>query len=146
MNLTKLMQLVNAKLAGELFTYPEMEAHLDAAIDDINGKLNSTFPVFSDFTAEAYPQYPNYNFFPDKYLRSVVVSGAATKFYAVDEEGALTAPAYIYEFRDNLFYMVRDYIMYVPLEYQAVEAGFFTADDEDSQAENMTGTSQLFSV
>lgn len=119
MDLTKIVQRVNNKLAGELLTYDMMKDYLDDVIDDINAKLSTNFPVFSDFTLEAYPDlYPNYAFFPDRYIRSVVTLGAAYKFFVTDEEGLPTAQQYSYEYRDALFAMERDYSDLVPEEYR----------------------------
>lgn len=125
MTIQKIVDAVNEKLGGELLTYEEMKIHLDAVIDDINAQLNSCFPAFSDFTLTDYPdRYPNYDFFPDKYIRSVVIVGAAYQFYTTDEEGISTATAYQYEYERNKFYMVRDYINLIPEEYQCDNQGF----------------------
>lgn len=117
MELNKIMKAINDKLAGENLMYSQALTFMDEVIDDINSELNSKYPVFSDFSTE-YPMYPNYNFFPDKYIRSVVTTGVAAKFYTVDEEGAQVAPQLQYTYRDNLARMKRDYSIHVPLAYQ----------------------------
>lgn len=126
MTTTQLVNYVNAKLAGEMLTYNQLMVHLDSAIDDINTELNACFPAFSDFELNKanYPDYPNYNFFPDKYLRSVVVVGAAYKFYVTDEEGSPSAVQYSYDYKNNMFFMKRDYSLLVPEAYQADEQGY----------------------
>lgn len=124
MEINAILNNVNSLLAGELLTYDEVKVHLDAVVDDINAKLSSKFPAFSEFTAVEYPQYPNYNFFPDKFIRNVVCVGAAYKFYLTDEEGALTAESYSYMYKDNLFVMQRDHSIKVPEEFQDLEQGF----------------------
>ena len=123
MHINQIVRFVNDKLAGEMLMYDQLLIHLDSVIDDINTALNANFPAFSEFTSDLFPKYPNYNFFPDKYIRSVVVVGAAYKFYSTDEEGAQVAPEYGYQYRDNLFYMVRDYSMNVPEMFQAKNPG-----------------------
>jgi hypothetical protein len=123
MLLNELVKRVNEHLAGELFNYEELKLHLDAVIDDINNRLNSTYPAFSEFTQDAYPEYPNYNFFPDKYLRTVVAVGAAFYFYVMDEEGAEGAVQYNLMYQRNLFYMERDYSHQVPEEYRSDSQG-----------------------
>lgn len=80
MQIQDIVSGVNAKLAGETLTFTEMRLFLDEVIDDINAALNANFPVFSTLAANA-----NYNFFPDRYIRSVVIVGAASKFYVTDE-------------------------------------------------------------
>lgn len=118
MTLTNLVALVNKRLAGEQFTYSELEAYLDDAIDQINTRLNAIFPVFSEFNNTAVG-YPNYAYFPDRYLRMVVVPMTAAKFYTVDEEGAGGAQDYRVEAEQGLFYMERDYSNSIPDAYRA---------------------------
>ena len=134
--------LFNEKLAGEQFRYSEIVSFLDLVIDEINASLSTRFPAFSTFEPNMYPGYKaelyttkgdsgeiminesklkavyeNYDFFPDNYIRSVVIPGAAYKWYSVDEEGASTAPLYQVEYEKAKFEMVRDYIDQVPYEY-----------------------------
>jgi hypothetical protein len=140
MNLNLITDRVNQLLAGENLSYSELTIHLDTVIDDINHELNSTFPAFSEFTALTHAgQYPDYNFFPNNYLRSVVCLGAAYYFYLTDEEGSQVAIQYSYKYKDALFLMQRDYSNKVPLAYQATEQGyletpenFVSEDDVDA--------------
>ena len=136
--------LFNEKLAGEMFEYSEIVPYLDLVIDEINADLSATFPAFSEFTETGFPGYKealyttydvqgrpvsvdnnkkaavyqNYDLFPDKYIRSVVIPGAAYKWFSVDEEGASTAPLFQQEYEKARFEMVRDYIDLVPYEFQ----------------------------
>lgn len=120
MTINNIVKGINDELAGELLTYNEVKPFLDQVIDDINAMLDSTFPVFSDFTYESYPDnYPDYNFFPDRYVRTVVIKGAAYKFYVMDEEGMPTAQQFNYNYQDNSFRMLRDYLEQVPEEFKA---------------------------
>lgn len=124
MDINKIVASVNRKLAGEILTFSSLSMHLDAVIDDINNQLDSTFPTFSEFTQAAYPEkYPNYDFFPDKYIRGTVIVGAAYKFYVTDEEGNASAEQYGYDYREGLFLMLRDYLELVPEEFQAGNTG-----------------------
>ena len=119
MTISKIVKRINEELAGELLTYGELETFLDQVIDDINHQLDSKFPAFSDFSAETYPdRYPDYNFFPEEYIRNVVIKGAAYKFYVMDEEGIPTAQMFQYNYQDQLFLMLRDYLEYVPEEFK----------------------------
>ena len=115
MKITDIRKLVNQALAGELLTYGEMRPHLDFLIDEINTTLDSCFPVFSDLESEN----DVYDYFPDKFIRTVVVPGAAWHFYVNDEEGASTAQQYQLDFEKGKYIMLRDYIDKVPEEYQA---------------------------
>lgn len=129
MDLQTLVRTINSKLAGEQLTFEQLKTFLDDTIFDINSRLNSKYPAFSDFNNTNYPEeYPNYNFFPDKYIRSVVVIGAAYKFYVTDEEGINTAPRYGQEYARNLFYMERDFINQVPETWRETGQGYI--DDE----------------
>lgn len=114
MLISKIVDLVNHKLAGEILRYEDIEPLLDSVIDDINTQHNTKFPVFSELPQGA----TEYTAIPDKYIRSVIAPGAAFKFFCIDEEGADVAPKFEYEYNANLFYMVRDYLPNVPLEYQ----------------------------
>jgi hypothetical protein len=126
LKINDILNNVNARLAGELLSFDELKVHLDAVIDDINARLSSKFPAFSEFNAVDFPQYPNYDLFPDRFIRSVVCAGAAYKFYLTDEEGALTAEAYSYEYKDGLFIMQRDYSERVPEKYKDYEQGYLS--------------------
>lgn len=120
MTLEKIVKGVNDQLAGELFTYTELEPFLDEVIDDINAELDAKFPAFSEFNTDDYPeQYPDYNFIPDRYIRKVIIKGAAYKFYIMDEEGIATAQQYEAQYRDALFEILRDFLEDVPCEWKA---------------------------
>lgn len=121
MNVQDIVAGVNAKLAGETLTYTEMRIFLDECIDDINTALSAKFPTFDEISSNGV-----YDYFPDKYIRSVVIIGAATKFYVTDEEGIETATRYSMDYNQRMFYMVRDYSMYVPEEYQDLDRGYLT--------------------
>lgn len=125
MKISEIVKRTNEKLAGETLLYSQLQVYFDEVIDDINSKLNSKFPVFSDvFTADALQQDAEYNYFPDKYIRTVVVIGAAYKFYCTDEEGIASAQQYGYDYSTNLFVMERDYSNLIPDEYRATEQGY----------------------
>ena len=109
MQLTNIVSLVNSNLAGELLTLNQMIPFLDQTIDEINDKLNTVYPAFSEFDPNEHPDYPDYNFFPDMYIRSVVCVGAAYYFYITDEEGVNAAPMYQQMYQAALFRMERDY-------------------------------------
>lgn len=121
MLISTLVQNINSQLAGELLSIGELTVFVDKAIDDINTRLNTKFPVLTDVITEiqkAGSQKFEYNALPDKYIRTVVVPGAVFKYYTTDEEGAAVAPKYEEEFLKGLFYMERDYLNLVPEEYQ----------------------------
>ncbi len=100
-NINTIVNYINERLAGEQLLYSQLLVFLDGTIDDINQALNSNFPAFSEFS-EKDENYPDYNFFPDRYIRTVVVTGACAKFYICDEEGAAVAEQYQYEYKDYL--------------------------------------------
>lgn len=120
MLITDIVKLINARLAGDMEPFYKLQPHMDEVIDEINNELNSTFPTFSEFLISN----PNgdYTLFPDQYLRTVVVYGAAYKWYVTDEEGIETAQKYEMKYNEHMFYMVRDFITDVPEEYQADQA------------------------
>lgn len=128
MLISTLVQNINSQLAGELLSIGELTVFIDKAIDEINTRLNTKFPVLSDVIASiqaAGSQSFEYNCIPDKYIRTVVVPGAVFKYYTTDEEGAAVAPKYEEEFLKGLFYMERDYLNLIPEEYQeSLEQGW----------------------
>ena len=124
MKIRDIVRLTNTYLAGEQLVYTKLLPFYDAVIDDINNRLNSTYPSFTsldiyDLDAETAV----YDFFPDHYIRSVVALGAAHKFYEMDEEGVVYDTSYEQDYERNLFYMTRDHIDHVPQIFQSDSTG-----------------------
>jgi len=115
MLISKIVANVNTLLAGERHSYLQLIPYLDKTIDYINSNLGSTYPAFSELPDGA----SSYDFFPDRYIRTVVQVGAAWHYFTTDEEGITTAQQYQYEYEQNMFLMERDFIMLVPAEYKA---------------------------
>lgn len=128
MLISNIVSGVNTKLAGETLTFNQMRLFLDETIDDINTALNAKFPTFEGLTDS-----DDYNYFPDKYIRSVVMTGAAHKFYVTDEEGILTAQQYSYDYSDRMFYMKRDYAHSVPEEYKEKGQGYIVCKGDETR-------------
>lgn len=137
MLISAIVSRVNQLLAGEKVPYHKLEIHLDAVIDDINTKLNTTFPAFSEL-----PGATEYTAFPDRWIRMVVCMGTAQKFFNTDEEGLGAAPAYALEYDKNLFLMCRDYFSSVPEEYRAntdgIEGTILLARDTEDGSGGLT--------
>lgn len=131
MHIANIVTLVNRKLANELLSQTELLMHMDSVIDDINSQLNSTFPTFSEVIVEEGVNNPDYQAIPDKYLRSVVVVGSAVKYYEADEEGNQSALSFAQDYRQQLFYMLRDFSFSIPYKYRAVTQGFINISNED---------------
>ena len=115
MLVTDVQKLFNNALAGDTLSINEMLPHLDVAIDGINDYMNTVFPVFSELPIGT-PGL-EYNFFPDKYIRTVVIPGAAWHYYVMDEEGLQTAPQYQADYERGKFIMLRDMLYDIPEEY-----------------------------
>ena len=115
MLLNDITRRVNTLLAGERHSFSQLVPFLDSTIDDINSQLNSTFPAFSELPEGK----AEYDYFPDRYIRSVVCVGAAWYYFTSDEEGISTAPQYLQDYDRGLFNMLRDYFNQVPEKYQA---------------------------
>lgn len=132
MRVGQIVNLINKHLADEFCSVAELTSYMDRVIDDINTRLNSKFPTVSEVIASAGGTTdPDYNVFPDKYIRSVLVVGAAYKYYITDEEGNVTAQQYGAEYNQNLFYMERDYSFSIPEIYRESEQGFVTNPDSE---------------
>lgn len=122
---TDILALLNKKLNDEKLTWQQAVRFLDSTIDDINRELHSVYPTFT--VAETLPGYTqNYNFFPDQYVRDVVVIGGAYKFYADEEEGEPIARVFQSEYASALFYMKRDWMSQVPTLFQQSDGGTLT--------------------
>lgn len=129
MIIDSIVKNVNKYLAGEQLIYNQLEPFLDSVIDDINYVLSSIYPAFSDLSIDpGFTGNTEYDYFPDTYIRSVVIIGAAYKFYIMDEEGIQTAERYGYDYEKGLFSMQRDYIDRVPEEYQSESTGSIEVD------------------
>lgn len=120
MLLSEMQRLLNKQLAGEMLSLKECASYFDYTIDGINEKLGACYPTVSDIIETL----SEYNYFPDKYIRSVVIPGAAWRYYVEDEEGLQTAVQYQVDYENGRFLMQRDMLYAVPVEYQVdVESG-----------------------
>lgn len=144
MHIANLVNLINHKLADELLSQTQLLMHMDSVVDDINAKLNTVFPTFSEIIAKEGVNNPDYQAIPDKYLRSVVVVGAAHKYYEVDEEGNVSAQMFAQDYQQQLFYMLRDYSLSIPTEYRAEAVqGAIELDNEKLGTPGLTLGSNL---
>lgn len=135
MKYNTIIGLISKHLADELISESEMLSYMDRVIDDINTRLNAKFPTFSEVKLANQNvigiQDLEYTCIPDKYIRTVVIPGAACKYYTTDEEGSYASPKYEEDYNQGLFYMTRDYSFSVPEEYQEVEQGYLKMPAED---------------
>ena len=134
MRYNALISLISKHLADEIVSETEMLSYMDRVIDDINTRLNTTFPTFTEHK-EHHGNVPNnildYTAIPDKYLRTVVVPGAAFKYYTTDEEGSYASPKYEEDYRNGLFYMERDFSFSIPRHFRADHQGYIDIDGTD---------------
>ena len=135
MKYNTIIGLISKHLADELVSEDEMLSYMDRVIDDINAQLNTVFPTFTEYK-ELNPEEDiteiDYNIIPDKYIRTVVIPGAAYKYYTTDEEGGYSSPKYEEDYKQGLFYMLRDYSFSIPEEYRADSQGFVELGDLDT--------------
>lgn len=131
MKYNTIISIISKQLADELVSEAEMLSYMDRVIDDINARLDTVFPTFTEFK-EANGNIDgtilDYTAIPDKYIRTVVVPGAASKYYTTDEEGGYAAPKYADDYAQGLFYMERDFSFSVPEQYRAENQGFVEWD------------------
>lgn len=73
----------------------------------------------------------DYNMIPDKYIRTVIIKGAAFKFFIKDEEGIETAQQYGRDYQIALFNMQRDYMTEIPEEYKVDNLAYVDTNIED---------------
>lgn len=137
MEINKIIDYVNRSfIASDRLRAPDIYYYMDLVIDDINERLQATYPNFTewnDFVNKWNEKVTDPNFvkvntvydvIPDKYIRSVIALGTAVKFYTRDEEGEQVALDYQNRYEAALFKMVRDYHNQVPLMFQNNEGGF----------------------
>lgn len=142
MKYNTIINLISKHLADELVSESEMLSYMDRVIDDINARLNTVFPTFTEFKEQQFDyerpddlseiEQLDYTAIPDKYIRTVVIPGAAFKYYSTDEEGGYAAPKYEEDYRQGLFYMERDYSFNIPNEYRADSQGYVNMDLSDT--------------
>lgn len=127
--------LISKHLADELVSESEMLSYMDRVVDDINARLNTCFPTFTEWKEEnsgTSAEVLDYTAIPDKYIRTVVIPGAAFKYYTTDEEGSYASPKYEEDYKQGLFYMVRDYSFQVPDEYREDNQGYIDVPGLDA--------------
>lgn len=136
-----IVDLISKQLADELVSESEMLSYMDRVVDDINARLNTVFPTFTEFKEQQFDYERtipednvldlDYTAIPDKYIRTVVIPGAAFKYYTTDEEGNYAAPKYEEDYKQGLFYMERDYSFRIPQEYRADDQGYVNIEGMD---------------
>jgi len=128
MKYTDIVALVNEKLDGDRVTESRLLKYIDEVVDDINDALSAKFPTFTE--AKILPGYDGtYTLFPDMYIRTVVVVGAAYKFYTTEAEGDGVAGSYGGLYNASLFTMKRDYLESVPEIFQNLNAGILNVQN-----------------
>ena len=141
MKYSAIITLISKHLADEIVSESEMLSYMDRVVDDINARLNTTFPTFTEFKEQQFDYERtddstladlDYTAIPDKYIRTVIIPGAAFKYYTTDEEGGYSSPKYEEDYKQGLFYMQRDYSFKIPEEYRADEQGFIDMDLDSS--------------
>ena len=148
MEIKKIIDYVNRSfIASDYVREPDVYYYMDLVIDDINERLQATFPTFTEWgdfvekwnayvdsinKPELHRDNTKYDAFPDTYLRTVVALGTAVKFYTRDEEGEQIALDYQNRYEGALFKMQRDYLNQVPVYFQDNTGGFidFSYDHE----------------
>lgn len=141
MNISKLCTFVNNNyIISENLRNVELMGYMDIVIDDINDRLQASFPTFSEWNDYvttynvAHKDVPDftplsidtYSAIPARYLRSVVALGAALNFFTNDEEGEQVSTKYYIQYERNMFNMIRDYQELVPIEFRNETGGYIT--------------------
>lgn len=131
-------------IVSDYIRAPEIYMYMDRAIMDINERMQTTFPMMSDWVSfceawnAAYPEnlldQSNYTAIPDSYIGSVLLVGTAFYFYTKDEEGEMIAQGYLRKYEESLFAMLRDYSMLVPEAFQNNAGGFIQGIDYEEYA------------
>jgi hypothetical protein len=137
MKYTDVVALINEKLDGDKLTEARLLKYMDSAVDDINDALSASYPTFSE--NKALPGFDGtYILFPDKYIRGVVVLGAAYKYYTTESEGDSVAGNYGGEYNAALFVMKRDFLESVPEIFQNLVAGILDIQNRYTPSTDVT--------
>jgi hypothetical protein len=133
MNYLEIKKELNILLNGELVPWKRLIGHINYAIDAINTDMNTCFPTIS-VDSSADDLGTEYTAIPDKYIRTVILPGAAHHYYMVDDEGTTPEIDFAREFAAGKFYMLRDYSCSVPAQYrvQDNEDGSFAGSVEST--------------
>lgn len=141
MLITKLIRYINTNyIISEYLSDTEILGYMDTVVDEINDRMQTRFPVFSEWASfvedynTAHAQDVDfvaldplvYTAFPSNYQRSVVAPGTAVNFFTNDEEGEQVAGKFYFQYERNLSNMVRDYFNQVPTMYQQIDGGYVT--------------------
>lgn len=125
MQVQVIVKELNHMLANETLRFQDTEHLFNRVIEEINSNLNAIYPTMTEFLTQS-DITGDYNVFPDRYIRSVLIPGAAFYFYQEDEEGEYVASSFGATYRQNMFHMVRDHMMKVPEKYQSDNEGYVT--------------------
>lgn len=110
----------NVLLAGDNLVLKDILPHLDFALDKVNEKLNTCYPTFTEYyDPNGDYKSDKYDLFENRFIRQVILPGAAWHYYVTDEEGLATSPQYEKDFENGLFVMQRDMLYNIPVEWQA---------------------------
>ena len=119
-----MLKALNETLAGEYLVWSQARPHLQWALDKLNDKLDTCFPDLTSTAAGTYTDdevedYP----IPAKYIRAVLIPGAAHHFYLVDDEGTMSDMSFLQEMEEGMFKALRDFSPTIADEYFNYEAG-----------------------
>lgn len=116
-----IVKRINEKMFEGLYSYEDMKYELDDAIILINNTMHSKFPFMSEFF-EATPE-GNYDFFPEEYIRSVVIEYVVSALYRREGEFSNEFNTAVGAYNRGLEVMFRDHYHRVPEEYLDQEVG-----------------------
>ena len=141
MNINKLCTFINNNyIISENLRSVELMGYMDIVIDDINDRLQASFPVLSEwkdyvttYNTEHHLDLDYipldvdvYTAIPARYLRSIVAIGAALNFFTNDEEGEQVSNKYYIQYERNMFNMIRDFHDLVPTEFKVTNGGYIS--------------------
>lgn len=115
---------VNKLIKDGLYTYNDMKIPLDDAIDRINQDLNAKYPEITSVLSDV-ADTADYNLFPEKYIRAVVIPYVVGYLLRSDEEEYREPyQAAMLDYEQGASIMFRDFFNLVPEEYQETSGGY----------------------
>lgn len=121
MRIEKIISQINILINNGLYSYLELEPHLDSIVVQINKKLYAKFPLFSVVTENR----DTYDYFPDEYIIDIIIPGTTARILEIEDEFETQYQVYNSRWQANLNSMAAEYVNHVPLMFKKPIDNFF---------------------
>lgn len=134
MQIYKIVEHVNRQMDDEMYVWFDIEYIAQKVLDEINDRLSSNFPEIEGFGED---EGADYNFFPNRWIRGVLIPGIIYELLVVQDEFENLSFQRLREKQEGLEKMFRDYT--VPEEYQLDgDIGVMFVENDDLVMDNQS--------